>query len=549
MRICRRARVMVLLIYILILILSITGCIRESNNSGNVAYNSNLSSTFTPILFPVSIAQSETIDFPVTRSVDVATLQSDQKGKWFSVNLSTLPETNLEATALFSINDSVVNNRRNGKIPSTLLAGYLFIQWDISSSSFEKYDHTIGALFLRSSLMSFVDYENNKVLRWDRKSVNIPTDLRGIIKLCNEKKIPVFLEINYADYVPGSVGTGVESLKISDNIVNTINFLKSLKEEGLYVDGITFGDEIEDEAGYGSYKPTIHNSDLIGKFISYARAMKTEFPELKIYAFDSYIDATRGQVSKYWNFFEKIKLAENVEGKILLDGFIFRESYVYIDKNGNVLKSQLILDDIESLYRDTKVYRYNVDGYSQQNPNKAYLPMVINKTNKIFGRSLDIGLTEYLPAGPIQISETDTSNYSDIDFILHYSDMVGIYGQLGLDYVSRIMFGDSLNMHKSYFDRKGNLGINYPVHEQLAQYFSGEILNVNRTIGYDNLKVKVYATRQNGKYFIMILNKDVSREVTIRVTLPERLDLIVRLPRRSYTSLITDKNITISNIA
>ena len=139
----------------------------------------------------------------------------------------------------------------------------------------------------------------------------------------------------------------------------------------------------------------------------------------------------------------------------------------------------------------------------------------------------------------------------DIDFILHFSDIIGIYAQLGLDFVSKMMFGDYVDHHKSYFDRNGNLGPNYPVHEQLAQYFSGEILNVDRSVDYNNLRVKVYATRQGTKYFIMVLNKDVDHEATIRITLleRERLDLKVRLPCRSYTSLIIDDdNITISGV-
>ena len=115
------------------------------------------------------------------------------------------------------------------------------------------------------------------------------------------------------------------------------------------MDGVTFGDEIEDEAGYGTHKPTIWNSDLIGRFTSYARAIKAEFPELKIYAFDSYISAIRGRVSMYWDFFEEIRQVERKEGKNLIDGFIFRESYVYIDEEGNLLESQFILDDTESL--------------------------------------------------------------------------------------------------------------------------------------------------------------------------------------------------------
>ena len=485
----------------------------------------------------------------IASSVDIAAFQSRRNGTWFSVDLSTLPGTQLEPYVYFDIKESVVDNRKNGQISPTLLSGYFFIQWDISSSALEQYNHTIRALFLRSALMRFIDYPNNRALGWNDKSINIPTDIRGIISQCNEKNIPVFLEINYSDYIPGSLGMGVESLEKTDNIANTINFIKTLKDEGIHVDGVTFGDEIEDEAGYGTCKPTITNSDLIGIFISYALAIKAEFPELKIYAFDSYISATRGRVSMYWDFFEKIRQAERKEGKNLIDGFIFRESYVYIDEEGNLLESQLVLDDTESLYRDTPVYRYDVRGNSHPNQDTAYLYEIINKTDEIFDRYIDVGLTEYLPAVPVQMGEIDTSQYSDCDFILHFSDTVGIYAQLGLDFVSKIMFGDSVDMHKSYFDREGNLGTNYPVHEQLAQYFSGEILNVNRSVNYENLKAKVYAVRHDENYFIMILNKEVNQEINIRITLPQRLDLTFRLPRRSYTSLIFDgSNVTISGI-
>jgi hypothetical protein len=177
------------------------------------------------------------------------------------------------------------------------------------------------------------------------------------------------------------------------------------------------------------------------------------------------------------------------------------------------------------------------------------LHQIIDQTSEIFGRTVDIGNTEYLPAGPLQISEIDTSRYADMDFILHYSDVIGIYAELGLDAVSTIMFGDSINMHKAYFDREGNRGVNYPVHEQLAEYFAGEILNVDRSIDYDNLKIKVYAARKDNETFVMILNKDVDNEFTVRIVLPGQFDLKLRLPRRSYTALIVDENgITISGI-
>jgi hypothetical protein len=505
--------------------------------------------TTTSSITPVAVTTPLVIR-PAVRSIDIVSHQYTRDGAWFSTNLSTLPEIQQDEMASFVIDDTVVKNRRDGHIPTTLSAGYVFTEWDISSFDFDEYDDTISALFIRSNLMSFVDYSNNRVLTpWNRKSINIPLDIRGIIELCNKKNILVFLQANYSDYIPGEAGTGIESLQPTDTTANLISFLYALRTQNIHVDGITFGDEIDDSAGYGEFKPTLLNTDLIGRFISFAARLKTEFPELKIYGFDSYISATRGQVSKYWDFFQRIKQAEIDEGKNLLDGFVFRESYVYMDEKGELLPSQLVLADTESLYRDTPVYRYDVTGISHPVPDRDYLHTVIYKTAEIFGRMLDIGLTEYLPAGPVQISEIDTSRYNDMDFIIHYSDMVGIYAELGLDYLSKIMFGNTVNQHKAYFDRDGNKGVNYPVHEQLARYFVGEILNVGRSVDYDQLKVKVYAVKKDERYFILILNKDVENEQVIRVTVTGQLDLVVKIPRRSYTSLvITENDIVISGI-
>ena len=167
----------------------------------------------------------------------------------------------------------------------------------------------------------------------------------------------------------------------------------------------------------------------------------------------------------------------------------------------------------------------------------------------MFNRTLDIGITEYLPAIPVQMGETDTSRYADIDFILHFCDVVGIYAELGLDSVSKYMWGDSLDHHKSYFDRDGNQGVNYPVHEQLARHFRGEILTVDRSSSYDDTLVKLYAVRSApGRYFFVILNKDVEHEATIRVAWSIQ-ELTIRIPPRSYTSLIVSGNqITVSGI-
>jgi hypothetical protein len=430
------------------------------------------------------------------------------------------------------------------------VSGYVFLQFgEVTPALFTQHVHTVRAFFIRSALLSFVDYENNRVLDWDRRAGKIPMNIRELIRVCNQKGIPVFLEINYSDYVPGPPGTGVDALQPANNIAGTIAFLNALEAEGLHIDGITFGDEIDDDAGFGDLKPTLSNSDLVGRFISYASSIKFGFPDLKVYAFDSYIAATRGRVALYWDYFERIRQAEIEKNMILLDGFVFRESYTYMDDKAQVLDSQRILDDTESLYRDVSVYRYDIMGVLHKNPDRDYLHQIIDQTNEIFGRTIDIGITEYLPAGAIQISESDTSSYDDMDFIIHYSDVVGIYAELGLDTVSTWMFANEANQAECYIDKQGNQGPNYPVHEQLAQYFSGDILNVIRSTHYDQLKVKVYVARHDEGYFILILNKDVANEQTVRVALPGELDLTLRLPHRSYTSiLVAGDNITVSGI-
>jgi hypothetical protein len=481
---------------------------------------------------------TEPFDPPLVPCLDISSFQTSNGGKWFSLAQHEIPETQARPEAFFQIEEVAQDNREKGLISTALPSGYFFIQFDVSVASMEQYVDTVRAVFIRSALLSFVDYLNNRVLGWDRKSAKIPADVSGIIRVCNEKNIPVFLEINYSDYIPGELGSGAESLVMTDNVANTIAYLGELETQGLYLTGITFGDEIGDEAGYGSYKPTLQNTDLVSRFIRFAKGIKTAFPKLKILAFDSYIAATRGEVSSYWSLLQMIRQAEIMDGMILLDGFIFRESYVYVDENGKVLDSQLILDDTESLYRNTPVYRFDVFGNSHPNPDKAYLPEIINHTNEIFERNIEIGLSEYLPAVTLEMGEIDTSKYFDIDFILHYCDIVGIYAQLGLDYVSRMMFANYLDQHKSYFDREGNLGTNYPVQEQIVRYFSGEILKVTGSIDYSKIKVKVYVAKLGNEYFIMILNKDVQHEHTIQINVPGDTDLNVILPEGSYTSVI-----------
>jgi len=532
-------------------ILLLVACGQNSTGSPDLWTTSSANSSPTATIIPTAISTAEptSIGWPFTGSVDIVSYQSNRNGAWFSEDASVLPKTELTPEIVLNISDSVVNNRENGNISPTLISGYFFLQWPVSRADLEPYIHTIRALFVRSANIRFVDYPNLRVFSWDDTSEEITSDIYDIVALCNEKNVPVFLEMNYSDYVPGAIGTGIESLQPADNIMSTIDFLRTLDARGLQLTGLTFGNEIGDDGGFGTYKPSVYNSDVIGKFISYSRAIKTEFPEMKIYGFGSYIGATRGQANEYFDLLQKVRGAELEDNIVLLDGFTFNESYVYMNEQGVLLDSQFILDDPESLYRDAPVYRYDVWGNTHPNQDRAYLPDLIDKTFAIFERPIEIGITEYLPAGSIPINEFDTSSYDDIDFIIHYCDVIGIYAELGLDFVSREILGNTINHHKSPFDREGNIGTNYAVQEQLAQYFSGEILQVNRNQDYELDRVKVYATRQGRAYFIMMLNKDVDREHIVKLMLPDRLELIIRIPQRSFTSIrIDENNVIISGI-
>jgi hypothetical protein len=194
----------------------------------------------------------------------------------------------------------------------------------------------------------------------------------------------------------------------------------------------------------------------VGRYIIWARALKQAFPSLKVYAFDSELGTAEGALDQYWAPLARIRRAEIAAGRTLIDGFVFRESYVYIDHWGKRLSSQRMLDDTESLHRSTPVYRYDTLGYTHHDADRDSLPTLMAKTRQILGRNIDIGITEYLPAGPYNISESDTSRYPDIDFILHWADVVGIDAELGLDIVSSWMMADSTQQAEAYVDRQGN---------------------------------------------------------------------------------------------
>ncbi len=417
--------------------LLLTGCSSQLQTPQNPAIPTNTSiPTSSPLPSTTPSPQPTETPFPTntptiaakfTRSIDVAAYASERDGQWFGGEfVQNFPDVSLQPSTTYIIPGSSVVNRRNGQISSTLASRYIFLQFgfdNLAPKFLLSAESTIHALFIRSALMSFVDYKGNRVLDWDGRSSTIPMDLKAVIKEVNDTGLyPIFLELNYSDYIPGNPGTDAESLQPADNIARTIEFLQVLEEEGLHIDGVTFGDEIGDQSNFGTKKPTMMNENIADRFIRYARAIKNAFPELKVYAFDSDVSAASGEMALYYDLFTQIHEAEVDSGLILLDGFIFRESYVYIDENGKLLDSQKILDDVESLYKPTKVYRYDSLGYSYKNPDKDYLHTLIEKTDEIFGRSLDIGLTEYLPAGPTQIDESDTSRYADIDFILHYAD-------------------------------------------------------------------------------------------------------------------------------
>ena len=481
----------------------------------------------------------------------MAAYAGSQGAGWFTGGLDTLPQTTTAPELTFEIGPQAVTNRRDGIISPQLVSSYVFLQFgEIGPANLAKHADTLDALFIRSASIGFVDYLGDRVLDWDRASARIPMDVKGMIRQANELGIPVFLELNYTDYVPGPLGTGTDSLKRADNTERTVSFLEALEAAGLRIAGFTFGDEIDDESGYGALKPTLSNDDVLGRFVTLATALKEHDARLKIYAFDSYIAATRGLVSQSLDLLRKVRAAELVAGRSLIDGFVFRESYVYMNDKGAVLGSQDILDDTESLAGSAPVKRYDVNGTSGLRTDRGYLVTLVQQTQAIFGRVIDIGITEYLPAGPVQINESDTSKYADIDFLIHYADVVGTYAEQGLDIVSTWMFANTVDDSKCYVSKTGVKALSYPVHEQLAQEFKGSQLEVKRSDSYDSVKVKLYAARHEQKTFIMVLNKDVASGHTVRLVLPGEYDVLLTLPARGYTSLLLDgAGITISGVA
>ncbi len=58
---------------------------------------------------------------------------------------------------------------------------------------------------------------------------------------------------------------------------------------------------------------------------------------------------------------------------------------------------------------------------------------------------------------------------------------------------------------------------------------------------YSALRVKVYVAQDGDGYFVVLLNKDVEHEHTIRLVRAGEFDLALRLPARSYTSVLLNQ--------
>ena len=147
-------------------------------------------------------------------------------------------------------------------------------------------------------------------------------------------------------------------------------------------------------------------------------------------------------------------------------------------------------------------------------------------------------MTEYLPAGPTQIDESDTSRYADIDFILHYADVMGIYATLGLDFVSTWLGAYSVDQAKCYFTRDWDQGVNFPAFQNISRYFKGTLLEVKQDPIVPGSRLKVYASKDGEFTFIMLLNKVVRSPQVVRLIIPGEIDLTLNLPARSYTSIL-----------
>ncbi len=204
----------------LLVVSALAGCSGESATSTS---SSTAASTVPPTSTSTTIPPTSTTSAATTTSstttttlaprvsgaVDVVARQAASGPGWFSEALSDLPEGDLAPEAVFEVSATPVENRRDGSISPTLVSSYVFLQFgEVGPDDLEEHAGTLRALFIRSALLSFVDYPGDRVLDWDGRSIAIPMDVAGMIGKANELDLPVFLEINYSDFVPGPLGIG-----------------------------------------------------------------------------------------------------------------------------------------------------------------------------------------------------------------------------------------------------------------------------------------------------------------------------------------------------
>ena len=145
--------------------------------------------TITPSPIPTNTpfpTNTPTIAAKFTRSIDVAAYAAEHDGQWFGGEfIQSLPEAPLQPSTTYIIPGSTVSNRRDGQISLPLASRYVFLQTDFGSETLQgdfintsESAGTIRGLFIRSALMSFVDYKDNRVLDWDGRSQNIPLYIR-----------------------------------------------------------------------------------------------------------------------------------------------------------------------------------------------------------------------------------------------------------------------------------------------------------------------------------------------------------------------------------
>ena len=72
-----------------------------------------------------------------------------------------------------------------------MISSYLFLQFgEIKAADLAKQAGTLNALFIRSALIGFVDYQGDKVFDWDQRSSRIPMDVKAVIGEANKARPP-----------------------------------------------------------------------------------------------------------------------------------------------------------------------------------------------------------------------------------------------------------------------------------------------------------------------------------------------------------------------